>query len=351
MKMIFGFFRLISFASLILLAACNSSSDSPAPQAARTITQLVIDDPNLSYLEAAVIRAGAVEDIAGLLSSSTANGFTVFAPTNQAFQQLGFNSEAAVSAADAAVLRDILRYHVLAARVSAAQVVTGAQGTALAGRDIFLRKDGANVFINPANPNFTAASVSSLTNAQNQPLLPLGTTGNIQVTTADVQASNGVVHVVNRVLLPPPTVETMARAYAAQTAPNTQFSQLVASLVRPGVALAPNGPLNGTGPFTVFAPTDAAFGGLAGTTIGSNDAQLSTVLRYHVYSGKVYSNQLSAGNITMLAGGVLGIITSPSPQLDPNGSVNNVSLGNLPLDVVCSNGVIHVINTVLLPTL
>jgi uncharacterized surface protein with fasciclin (FAS1) repeats len=319
----------------IFLSACKKDDDDP-----KTITQTVVDNPDFSYLEAAVVRAGLASTLSGT------GPFTVFAPTNAAFRALGFDSEAEVTAADPALLKSILEYHVVSGRVLSTQLTTGAVATvsteaARTNKDIFISTTGG-VTINPSNPNF--ASSTALTNLG----LPLGTTGNIKVTTADLLASNGVIHVVDKVILPPPTVEVMARAFAAQSTP--EFSQLVNALVN--TTLAPNGPLNGTAnsPFTVFAPTNAAFEAISATIAGLTNDQVSNVLRYHVLAAsKVYSTTLPAvgTEITMFNGGK--IKTATGPALDPTGSANNVNLGPNGLNVVCSNGVIHVIGTVLLP--
>jgi len=155
------------------------------------------------------------------------------------------------------------------------------------------------------------------------------------VTVADVDVKNGVIHVIDKVLLPPSIVD-LAIA-------NESFSILVQAVVKANLVDA----LSAAGPFTVFAPTNAAFEALFATLGVSGVAdltaeQLTPILTYHVVSGNVLSSQLSAGDVPTLNGESLSIAVSPAPSI--NGTVNIVAT-----DVQGSNGIIHVIDQVLLP--
>jgi len=154
------------------------------------------------------------------------------------------------------------------------------------------------------------------------------------VTLADVDVKNGVIHAIDKVLLPP-TIVDVAIA-------NGNFTFLVQAVVKAGLAET----LKGAGPFTVFAPNDAAFQALF-TQLGVTGIadltaeQLVPILKYHVVSGNVRSSQLTAGNVTTL-NGTIAVTLTPTPAI--NGTSNIIAT-----DVQASNGVIHVIDKVLLP--
>jgi transforming growth factor-beta-induced protein len=155
-----------------------------------------------------------------------------------------------------------------------------------------------------------------------------------KVTAADVDAINGVIHVIDKVLLPPTVVDLALD--------NSNFSILVEAVVKANLV----GTLSGPGPFTIFAPTNAAFEELF-TTLGVTGVadltaeQLTPILMYHVVSGNVRSSDLSAGSVETLNGPIV-IALSPSPTI--NGTSNIVAT-----DVQATNGVVHVIDEVLLP--
>jgi len=170
--------------------------------------------------------------------------------------------------------------------------------------------------------------------------LEINVTGGIKlnketaVTKADINLSNGVIHVIDKVLLPPTVVGIASE--------NDSFSILVQAVVKAGLAET----LSGTGPFTIFAPTNAAFtalfaqlgvSGIADLTA----AQLIPILKYHVVSGNVLSTMLSNGQVQTLNGSIT-VVLSPSPSI--NGTSKIVAT-----DIQASNGVIHVIDKVLLP--
>jgi len=156
-----------------------------------------------------------------------------------------------------------------------------------------------------------------------------------KVVVADVDVKNGVIHAIDKVLLPPTVVD--------QALSNDSFSILVQAVVKAGLA----GTLSGTGPFTIFAPTNAAFEALfakLGIT-GINDLtaeQLIPILQYHVVSGNVRSNQLTTGAVTTLNGS-FNVTLSPSPKINATSDI-------LATDVQATNGVIHVIDEVLIPS-
>jgi transforming growth factor-beta-induced protein len=288
---------------MFLITACEKDSETKMP-ADQTVTEYAMSDENFSILVEALTKANLADvlDIPGT--------FTVFAPTNDAFNalftQLGVSG---INDLSAAALTPILLYHVLGEEKKAATLMSGYYST-----------------LSPAQGNYGSLYV----------LTGSGVTLNkeTKVTTADVDVNNGVIHAIDKVLLPPTVVDAAID--------NANFSILVQAVVKAGLAET----LSGPGPFTVFAPTDAAFQALF-TQLGVSGIadltaeQLTPILLYHVVSGNVRSSDLSAGNVATL-NGTIAITLSPSPAI--NGTTNIIAT-----DVQASNGVIHAIDKVLLP--
>jgi len=301
----------------LLLTSCEETRDDT--QTPKSIYELASKDADLSNLKAAIDKAG----LAATLSES--GSFTVFAPSNAAFSQfLADNGFASLNDVPNAALKEILLNHVLASKVMAAQVTTGYVST--------LAKGNASSAKNLSMYIDTTSGVKI--------------NGISSVTKTDINASNGVIHKVDKVI-GLPTVVTHALA-------NPNFSSLVSALTRSDM---PNfaGILSGTAssPFTVFAPTNSAFTSLLTELSLPNLAAvpkstLENVLKYHVVAG---SNVLSTDitnnmNVTTFQGGTFKITTTGGVKItDANNRVSNV----IATDVQCSNGVIHAIDKVLLP--
>jgi transforming growth factor-beta-induced protein len=305
-----------------VLAACGGSDDStPAPgtiaaeASAKGFTALV----------AAADKAGLVS----ALSADNAN-LTVFAPTDAAFTAmangLGFASATSmVAALDGPTLAKILQYHVLPTKKTASDLVGG--GT--------------------TQPTLYAFEGAAST-------LGVGTTGGVKltdevltqatVTTADVPASNGVIHVIDKVLVPPGVLNIVQMAQL-----NPSFSILVEAVVAANLATT----LSGAGPLTVFAPTDTAFAA-ALTELGLTKAQLLAspdlpgILTYHVVAGNVRAADVVAlpkpASVTTVQGSAF-TVDATLGITDGRARVANLAA----TDVIASNGVIHVIDKVLLP--
>jgi len=297
-----------------VLAACGDSSDTNPAAPTQNVVQLAQGNPDLSILVEAVVAA----DLAGTLSGS--GPFTVFAPTNAAFAallaELGVTK--AQLLADRPLLTAVLQYHVLGAQVLKAQIPLGKAITPLAGGIFKIDASGADVIITDGR-NRTAKIVAT-----------------------DVAATNGVVHVIDRVILPADKniVQT------AQALPD--FSILVEAVVAAG--LAPT--LSGAGPFTVFAPTNAAFAALLGELGVTKDqlladtSLLTAVLTYHVIGARVLKADVVPG---VQPATVQGQTFSISPTLsitDRRSRTSNI----VATDVITSNGIIHVIDHVILPS-
>jgi uncharacterized surface protein with fasciclin (FAS1) repeats len=306
---------LMAACTAIFLAACGGSDDDDVAAApAPNIVQVAQANSQFSILVEAVVAA----NLQGTLSQP--GPYTVFAPTDTAFAALlaELNVTKAQLLADRALLTQVLTYHVLPARVPRSGVPAGQPITTVQG-GIF-KVDAVNGGL-------------VITDGRNR-------TANITAT--DVGASNGVIHVIDKVLLPANrTVVETAQA-------NPQFSILVQAAVNAG--LVPT--LNGTGPFTVFAPTDAAFAALltelnvTAPQLLANTALLQRVLTYHVVPGRVLRAQVPVGTpITTVQGGTFTVGTNLAIT-DARGRTSNI----VATDVLASNGVIHVIDRVILPT-
>jgi transforming growth factor-beta-induced protein len=285
-----------------MLTACEKDNDEATTD--KTVTEYAVSDKNFSILVQALTKANLADVLNG------EGSFTVFAPTNDAFNalfaQLGVSG---IEDLSAATLTPILLYHVLGAEEKSSMLTSGYYPT-----------------LSPAQGNFSTMYISTTS----------GVTVNkdAKVTLADVDVKNGVIHAIDMVLLPPTVVDAAIA--------NGNFTYLVQAVVKAGLVET----LKGTGPFTVFAPNDAAFQALF-TQLGVSGiadlsaAQLVPILKYHVVSGNIRSSQLTAGNVTTL-NGTIAVTLSPSPAI--NGTSNIIAT-----DVQASNGVIHVIDKVLLP--
>ena len=255
-------------------------------------------------LVAAVIQADLLTTLQG------EGPFTVFAPTDQAFAEAGINLSSLDNDEGKSILSDILLYHVLSGSVQSSEVTDGLTATAVNG-DILTFAVGDSVMVNDAT-----------------------------VTTPDVMASNGVIHVIDKVLIPPADLENIPTVAQSTGIHNSLVSALIhANLV---------GALSGEGPYTVFAPTDAAFEefglNLSDFDTEAENETLAKILSYHVAMGSVMSSSITNGME------VNSLVQEPISVSVFNGSVilNGEALVTQ-ADVMTSNGVIHVINKVLMP--
>jgi len=286
-----------------------------------TIVAPAYFNKEFTILISAVLAAD--EDILSVLLSMGPSqvGLTLFAPTNDAFANVDISG-----IVDGATLSAILKYHVLDGITMAANLPetgTGAAAVTSLGGDFYLTNKGDGVFIN----------------------------GDSEVTVTDIEGSNGVVHVINKALLPPSNnVVEIAQSFD----PN-EFTQLVAALERtsgedPDLLAA----LSGEGAFTVFAPTDAAFEALyTALDVASIDdiplATLTAVLQHHVIATpRVFSSDLETGDVPTLNGNI-SIDASAGTITDGSGAVANLASDAAFLNVLGTNGVIHVIDKVLIP--
>jgi len=302
-KSIFTLIAVIGI-GMFTLTSCekDDNNDDNMVNTPKSIAAIASADPQFSILVEALIKA----DLATTLSQS--GTYTVFAPTNSAFNalftQLGVSG---IDQLSADALRPILLYHVLGTKAVSTGLSSGYVTTlspAVGGRFVSLKVD--------------VASGVKLNSASN-------------VTTADIAASNGVIHIIDKVLLPP-TVADLAVA-------NSSFTTLVSALSGAGLVPALSDP---KGTFTVFAPTNEAFAQL--TAVPSD---LKPILLYHVLGSTVYANQVATGYAKTLS----AYMTHPMDIYINTASgvkINNTA-SVVVADVVGTNGVIHVIDKVLLP--
>ena len=271
-------------------------------KAQNTVVDIIVNSPDHTTLEAAVLAAGLETTLSG------DGPFTIFAPTDDAFAALPAGTIDALLADPTGALTDILLYHALAADVRSTDLSDGQVATTINGKDITVTIDNGNVFINDA-----------------------------QVTVADIVADNGVVHVINAVLIPP----TITVVDIVVNSPD--HNTLEAAVLAAGLETT----LSGDGPFTLFAPTDAAFAALpAGTVddlLADPTGALTDVLLYHALAADVRSTDLSDGQVATTINGKDITVSITNGNVFINDAQVTVA------DIVTDNGVVHVIDAVLIP--
>ena len=274
-----------------------------------TVVDIIVNSEDHTLLEAAVGAAGLADALSG------EGPFTVFAPTDAAIVAL---TEALEITADELLalpnLGDILQYHVVGAEAYSTDLSDGQEIETLLGENVTVSITADGVFIN-----------------------------NAQVTAADVAADNGVVHVIDAVLLPPVPPTNTVVDIIVNSADHTLLEAAVGAA---GLADA----LSAEGPFTVFAPTDDAFTALTEALDVTVDELLAypllpAVLQYHVVGAEAYSTDLTDGQEieTLLGEDVTVSITTDGVF------INNAQV--IVADLAADNGVVHVIDAVLLPEL
>jgi transforming growth factor-beta-induced protein len=276
-------------------------------------TARAADDASAANIVETAAAAGQFDTLlaaakaAGLAETLAEGGpFTVFAPTDEAFAKLPAGTVEALLA-DPERLRAVLLYHVVSGAVPAAEVTKLDTAKTLNGARVDLRVEGGEVFVNAA-----------------------------RVTGADVMASNGVVHVIDTVLIPPASILEIAKGAGS-------FKTLTALLERTGID---ERILSGKGPFTVFAPTDAAFAKVPKATLAQLERDpklLRRVLAYHVRNGDLDAAAVAERK---------GLWTAARRVLDVRTDGEGVRVDDarvVTANIAAANGVIHVIDRVLVP--
>ncbi len=304
-----GGVALAAVASAVLLAGCNDNDAlGPLPEADPTIAELVAGDPAFSTLLAALEAAGLAE----ALDDETAT-FTVFAPPNEAFGPVDVDA----LLADGEALERVLLYHVVpSGALRASDLSDGQTLTTLAGVDLQVRAGPDGVFVDGS-----------------------------QVIAADAEAGNGIIHVIDRTL-------TGSQDLAGVAGILAETSALFETVVAAGLAEA----FVNAGAWTVFAPDNQAFEAAAEVAAGLSEEELQAVLQYHVLpSGVVDSSTLvgllseNEGEIEVeTAQGEMLTITLVDPStISLNHGQATLDLANL--DFFASNGILHLMDGVLLP--
>ncbi len=304
----------------LVLAACAPAAPAPEPMPVveeepmeeampeptampepepMTIVDVAVADGRFTTLTTALTEAGLLDTLQG------DGPFTVFAPTDEAFAMLPEGTVEALLA-DIPALTEILLYHVVSGEVLAADVMGLSSAETVAGIPVKISVDGDKVMINGA-----------------------------QVVITDVMADNGVIHVIDSVLLPPGDIVDVAVA-------DGRFNTLATALTEAGLVET----LKGEGPFTVFAPTDDAFAKLPEGTIEALLADipaLTDILLYHVAAGEYMASDVIEMPVIQTAQGGSLIVQVMDGKVMINGAEVIIT------DVFASNGVIHVIDSVVLP--
>ncbi len=293
----------VTFFTLVCATSIAIAQDGRSPKG--HVVDVASQAGRFSTLVAAVKAAGLAETLSGK------GPFTVFAPTDEAFAKLGKDTIAdLLKPENKQKLVAVLTYHVVGANLPAAKVAGQKSLATLQGQSLAVAVEGNAIRVGGAN-----------------------------VTAADVAADNGVIHVVDTVLMPPSEPNLVEVATKAGS-----FGTLLTAAKAAGLADT----LATGGPFTVFAPTDAAFAKLGKDTIADllkpeNKGKLVSILKHHVVAGKV----MAADAMKLKQAKTIGD-TALSLQSDGT----SLTVGGAKVvtpDVAAKNGVIHVVDAVILP--
>jgi len=310
-----------SYLSILLVAILALAACAPQATPVPTAEPTAIPEPELSDIVDTAVADGRFTTLAAALGAAdlvdTLKGegpFTVFAPTDDAFAKLPEGTvDTLLLPENLEQLKSILLYHVVSGKVMAEDVITLTSADTVLGEPVTIKVDMGKVYLNDT----------------------------VEVIITDVEASNGVIHVIDSVLLPPAKLVDIVDTAVA----DGRFTTLAAALSAADLVDT----LKGEGPFTVFAPTDDAFAKLPEGTVATlllpeNLEQLKSILLYHVVSGKVMASDV----VTLTsADTVLG--QAVTIKVEDGKVYLNDTIEVIITDVEASNGVIHVIDAVLLP--
>jgi uncharacterized surface protein with fasciclin (FAS1) repeats len=318
------YYSLLKKASLLValvfitttISSCSMEEEANAKKS--SITGVVQSQSNLTLL-------GIALDRTNLLATLDAQGtYTLFAPTDTAFNTfLATNGFASINDVPVPILKEILLNHVIAQTLNATDLPSNGYIKTLATGTV--STNTLSMFVSKTN----GVILNDVA----------------EVTSANVLANNGIVHIVDAVIgLPTITDHVVA---------NPNLTSLVGVLTGPG---QPDfvSTFSGTGPFTVFAPLNSAFTSLnseiPGGIAGVSASNMTKILRYHVVSANKLGADLMEGDVitTLEAPQSFTVLLSTGPKLK---DVNNRKASVITTDIQCSNGVIHLLSKVLLPTL
>ena len=308
----------VAVSASIFLSSCEKYDDQIP-----TISGIAVANPAFSTLEGAAILGG----VAGVLSNKNPNdpggNYTVFAPTNDAFAKLGLTNEGTLGALQPSFLTNTLLYHASNGNLLGSAINSG--GSSVSAINVPRR------FITRGSDKYINGS---------------------KILATDVKASNGTVHVIDKVMIAT-GVNIVASAQLLSTAKvfkTQELTFLVAAVVKSGLAPVLADPANN---FTIYAPTDAAFKAAGFPTVQSvSDAPaalLQAVLLNHAIGGGKFTSEVTATTATTAGMGTLtyGAFTDGTFTIKSKGITTPANMV-IP-DILCSNGVVHLIDKVLLP--
>ena len=299
--------------STIAFAAVAVCPALPATAQEKDIVDTAVGAGKFTKLVGAVKAAGLVETL------KSEGPFTVFAPSDDAFAKIPEETlNSLLQPENAEKLKSILTYHVVSGAVMAADAMKLTSAKTVEGSELTIKVDGETVMIDSA-----------------------------KVVAADIKCSNGVIHIIDSVIMPKPKADsaTQASKDVVDTAVSAgSFNTLVAAVKAAGLVET----LKGKGPFTVLAPTDDAFKKLPEGTVETllkpeNKDQLVKILTYHVIPASAKAADVSKmTSAPTVQGGMLTIKAT-----DDGVMVNKAKV--VKTDIECTNGIIHVIDSVILP--
>lgn len=311
-KLFFPITRKIVLALLVFCVAAACTEDKEVKP--RTITDIVLENNDFTILRNVLLYA----EMGDALKTSN---ITVFAPNDAAFKASGYGDASALTALPPATVRQILEYHILGETVAASGLATGTTMSvqSIGQKPLYFTRNASVLTVNGA-----------------------------RVVTADLKANNGVIHVIDRVLIP--ADQTLLGLIQS----NPDFTFLAAAAARAATAnpAVANALTSTTTAFTVFAPTNQAFIAAGFPSIASlsttNATTLANILLYHVLPGRVFT--------TNLVSGTTPTANSMSVRIDANDPIKITSTKNgsqsatvTKANVLATNGVLHVIDRVLVP--
>ncbi|WP_194775480.1 fasciclin domain-containing protein [Pararhodonellum marinum] len=299
-------YSFVALMGFVLMTACHVF-ETPTPPTPQNIVQTAQGISEFSILVQAIQRAGLAEALAG------PGPFTVFGPTNQAFADAGITS---VNDIPVDQLARILQYHVISGRRTVSEIPSGTLPTLLANESLTFQNNIDVITIN----------------------------GSAGLVLRNIVATNGVIHGIDEVLMPPAAPDPDPEDNTlVDVLEENGFNTLLAAATAAGLAET----LNDGGPFTIFAPTDAAFTAfLEDNNLTAEEIlaspMLADILSYHVVAGEVPSSAVEAGSVTNLTDNPFFVSVDPDGGIFINGNAQITAV-----DLMADNGIIHTIDYVI----
>lgn len=319
-------FAAVAVFLLVGFSSCEKDDVSPS------IAAIAVTNADFSLLEGAAVQGGVAVTLSNPNPNDLTGNFTVFAPNNSAFGRLGFATEADFSLLDQSFLTNTLLYHVSDGDFTGSKIEEGMMSGSLLGPGRrFINRDGVQ-YINGS-----------------------------RILATDVQAENGLVHVIDKVLLATGVdiVQSAVALSNAQVFRTPELSFLVEVVLYAELAGALTAS-EGSPSFTVFAPSDAAFRQL-GVDLGvaleqpedirklPKETVTAVLLNHVIADGGQFTPEMREGMVSPLGGGQLSIGAFNNGVLTVQGNGNSQAANMLIPDVQTTNGVVHMIDRVLLP--